>query len=216
MKNIIEILIVDDHNIVRSGITSVLEKQDNMAVVAEASNGEEALKILSEKSPDIVILDISLPDINGIELLKIIKKDNFQIKVILFTMHEDAEYINSAIDNGANGYILKNGEIGELIRAINQVYLGKNFFSEYVSYIIVNEMKQSKNMSNSAIEIFKISPRERDVLKLIVEGFSNKMISVKLNISVNTVAIHRTNIMKKVKAKNAADLVNIAIKNNLF
>ncbi len=216
MKNKITILIVDDHSIVRSGITSILAQQGNIEVAGEAPNGEEALKKFKACSPDIVLIDISLPDINGIELLKLIKCDKPQVKVIIFTMHEEAEYIYSAIENGANGYLHKNGDIEELVKAIEQVHAGKNFFSERISYIIVNEMRQNKIMPLPALVTYKLSPREQEVLKLIVEGHSNKMISTELNISVKTVAIHRTNIMKKVQAKNTADLVNKAIKNNLI
>lgn len=216
MINKIKVLIVDDHNIVKSGIISVLEKQTNLKVIGEASNGEEAIIKFKSCLPDVVMVDLSLPDINGIELLKIIKTINPEIKVIIFTMHDEAEYIYSAIENGANGYLLKNGEICELVKAIEQVFEGKNYFSERVSTIIVNEIKLNKTIPNPPIENVKLSLREQEILRLIVEGHSNKMISSKLNISVKTVAIHRTNIMKKVKAKNAADLVSKAIKNNLI
>ena len=216
MKKTINVFIIDDHSIVRSGIVSVLVKQGHIHVIGEASNGKEALTKLIECVPDIVIVDISLPDIIGIELLKLIKCDKPQVKVIIFTMHEEAEYIYSAIENGANGYLLKNGEIGELVKAIEQVSDGNNYFSERVSSIIVEEIKSNKVMPQPTFDTVKLSPREQEVLRLIIDGHSNKMISSTLNISVKTVAIHRTNIMKKVNAKNAADLVNKAIKNNLI
>lgn len=216
MKENIKVLLVDDHSIVRSGIVSTLAQKKQITVVGEASNGKEALEKITEHNPDIIMLDISLPDISGIELLGKIKNDNADARIIMFTMHEEVEYIYSSLEKGANGYLNKNGDVEEIIKAIETVHAGKNFFSERISYIIVNEMKQSKAMPIPTFEAVKLSPREQEVLRYIVEGYSNKMISSLINISVHTVAIHRTNIMKKVKAKNVADLVKQAIKNNLI
>ena len=214
MKNKITVLVVDDHSIVRSGVSVVLAQQSHIKIIGEASNGKDAVDKIMANSPDIVIVDISLPDINGIELLKQIKTCRPQVKIIIFTMHEDIEYIYSAIENGASGYLHKNGNIEELVKAIEQVHSGQNFYSEQISSIIVNEMRQNKTPIVT-LDAVKLSPREQEILKYIVDGHSNKMISSDLNISVHTVAIHRTNIMKKVKAKNVADLVHLALKNNL-
>lgn len=217
MSKNIKIFIVDDHTIVRFGIKAFLSSFGNFSIVGEAIDGETAIQKIKVLNPDIIISDIILPGLNGIDLLKIIKKDFPKIKVIMFSMIEDIEIINKAIEAGANGFLIKINELTELLTAIEYVESGRTFFSERVSYLIVNELKQNNPFSiDSSNEYFRLSDREKEVLSLIVHGNSNKMISSELKISVHTVAIHRTNLMKKLGAKNVADLVSKAIKQSII
>jgi DNA-binding NarL/FixJ family response regulator len=161
----------------------------------------------------VIITDISMPNLNGLNLLTQIKSENESIKIIVFTMHEETEYMHASIERGADGYLLKNSDLDELSKAIEAVYAGKCFYSEQLSNSIASVIRNKNSRVNPDVQL---SPRELEVLSLIVAGQSNKMVSHELSISDKTVAIHRSNIMRKVNAKNSADLVRIAIENNIL
>lgn len=214
MKNKkIKVLIIDDHSIVRTGIKASLSKNPALTIVGEANDGQESLPMIKALKPDVVITDITMPHVSGLELLGQIKNENAAIKLIVFTMHEETEYLHASIERGADGFLLKTSDLAELSKAIESVYAGKCFYSEQLSNSITTVIRNKNSRTSQDVQL---SPRELDVLNLIVAGQSNKMISSELCISDKTVAIHRSNIMRKVNAKNSADLVRKAIENNIL
>ena len=211
------VIIVDDHQIVRDGISVLLMKTDDINIVGEASNGEQLLLLLNNIIPDIIILDISMPKITGIELSKIIKEKYPQIEVVIFSSHTEGENVVLALEAGAKGILPKNTIREELIEALRSVYDGKEFISKYIPYsTFVNHIKSTKAQKDSE-EILEsvLSIREIEILKLIVEGKSNKEISDLLFISQRTVEKHKSNILNKLEMKSVVDLVKYAIKNKL-
>ena len=214
MKKKVKVLVIDDHGIVRAGIRASLENNPSLTIVAEAKDGLESLVLIKKFNPEVIVTDISMPNMSGLDFLGRIKDENKNIKIIVFTMHEETEYLNAAIEKGADGYLLKNSDLDELSKAIEVVHSGKCFYSEQLSSSFATVIRNKNN--HTLTPNIKLSPREMDVLELIVAGQSNKMISSELNISDKTVAIHRSSIMRKVNAKNSADLVRKAIENNLL
>lgn len=206
------ILIVDDHKIVRDGIKSLLDGETDFAIVAEASNGKEALEILEKQDPDLIIMDISMPEMDGIEATKAIKMSYPSIKVLALTMVADSHKIRSMIEAGASGYILKSSNREDLITALHNVKKGQVHFSDEATKAILEEMI---NPSLNKPLNFEITDREKDVLKLIVDEYTNQEIASKLFISVRTVDAHRRNLLQKIGAKNTAGLVKFAYENNL-
>jgi DNA-binding NarL/FixJ family response regulator len=210
-----KILLVEDHNIVRDGIKSLFKSVKGFQVLADLANGEAALAFL-DKNPavDIVVTDISMPKINGLQLTKAVKEKFPACKVLVLSMHNDEEYINQAVEAGADGYLLKDSEKDELIKAIEKIRNGEKYFSYNVSNIIISNMLNVEKKKNHASN-YQLSEREKEVLKLIVEGLSNKLIASKLFVSTRTVDAHRYNIMQKMQVKNTAEMVRTAIQENL-
>lgn len=208
----IKILIVDDHPIVRDGLKVTLEGVNGFEVVGAVTSGEEALKILSSKPVDVLLSDVSMPEMNGIQLVKEAKKISKDLKVLFLSMHENEAYINSAIDSGANGYLLKDSEKVELETAIVEVYKGEKFFGKSVSKLLTNNQDTSMTSTPLKKDDSLLSQRELEVLHLIAQGLSNKEIAVKLFISNRTVDAHRYNIMQKMNVKNTAELIKNAVK----
>jgi DNA-binding NarL/FixJ family response regulator len=205
----IKILLVDDHQIIIDGLKSLLKNSDEIVVSAEANNGKEALKILGLIDIDVVLMDIDMPLMNGIDSLKEIRKQGFSAKVIILSMHNEAGMIKSLINLGANGYLLKSSPQDELINAIKKVADGNSYFSSDITLSLLNKSPQG----NQPIEL--LTDRETEIIRLIAEGFSNKEIGDKLFISHRTVDTHRTNIMKKLNVSNIAGLISYAIKNGI-
>lgn len=205
----IKILLVDDHQIIIDGLKSLLKNSDEIVVSAKANNGKEALKILGLIDIDVVLMDIDMPVMNGIDSLKEIRKQGFSAKVIILSMHNEAGMIKSLINLGANGYLLKSSPQDELINAIKKVADGNSYFSSDVTLSLLNKSPQG----NQPIEL--LTDRETEIIRLIAEGFSNKEIGDKLFISHRTVDTHRTNIMKKLNVSNIAGLISYAIKNGI-
>jgi DNA-binding NarL/FixJ family response regulator len=207
------VIIVDDHQIVRDGISMLLMKTDGINIIAEASNGEQLLILLKTQKPDIIIMDISMPKITGIELTKIIKKDFPQIEIIIFSSHSEGENVVKALEAGAKGVLPKNTIREELIEALNTVYGGREFISKYIPYsTFVNHIKKS-NKDKEVEEI--LSSREIEILKQVVDGKTNKEISELLFISQRTVEKHKSKILNKLDMKSVVDLVKYAIKNKI-
>lgn len=205
----IKIILVDDHKILRDGLKTIIEKKSNMVVISEASNGREAIKLCSKLSPDIVLIDMSMPDLNGIEATKQILKANPRIKIIALSMYSSKQFIQEMFRIGAFGYLLKDGDSEELITAITTVmhdkkYLSKNIKQEYLSLL-----KKGDSIDN------ELSSREKEVLQLIAEGKSSKKIGEMLFLSSKTVDVHRGNIMKKTKLYTISELTKLAIKKGL-
>ena len=206
----IKVLLVDDHQIILDGVKSLLEGTPDIDVVALANNGHEALNTLDILSIDIVLMDIDMPNLNGIDATKQISAKFKDVKVIMLTMHNESSMINNLIDIGASGYLLKNSSKEELLDAIYKVFKGEKYFSTEVTMSLLN-----KNQSKSSSSKVDFTKRELDVIKLLVDGHTNKEVGDKLFISHRTVDTHRTNIMKKVGVNNVAGLISFAIKNGL-
>ncbi len=209
----IKVLLVDDHQIIVDGLKSLLKSTEGIVVTAAANNGLEALRILEILEIDVVLMDIDMPVMNGIDTLKEINKRGAKVKVIILSMHQEAGMIKSLMTIGAHGYLLKSCAQDELINAIRKVAGGQQFFSPEVTLSLLNPSQNDQQANNQLAEL--LTDRETEILKLIAEGFSNKEIGSKLFISHRTVDTHRTNIMKKLDVNNIAGLISYAIKNGI-
>ncbi len=209
----IKIILVDDHSLVRDGIKSILQTEDNIEIVGEASNFDELQVFLQNKKCDMLVLDISLPDISGIKICSILREEHPEINVLILSMYINEEFIFNALQAGAKGYLPKNTNKRELLNAVKAINNGEEYFSNEISEIIlksyVNKVQNKKDVSDSA----ELSKREKEVLVLFAEGLSNTEISDKLYISVRTVESHKNHIMQKLQLKNTVDLIKYAIKN---
>jgi DNA-binding NarL/FixJ family response regulator len=212
----IKIIIADDHQIVVDGLKSILNQLTEYKVITTASNGRELLKSLEIVEPDIILLDIDMPVLNGIETLKEIKKHYPKIKTIILTMHEEKSLVKKMTDLGANGFLFKNSDIEELIIAMESVMKGKSYFSVSLRNELINNDLIGESESNFDSKKSLLTEREIEIIKLIVEGLSNKEIADKLFISPRTVDTHRTNLMKKLEVNNVAGLVRYAIRNGFM
>jgi len=208
--NKIRVMLVDDHTILREGLRLLLSKQENIRIIGEASKGEDALRMAKELSPDLIIMDISLPDINGISLTRMITQADPRIAVLVLTMYNEKEYLISALKAGALGYLIKEGTIEEMIKAINTVYRHQIYIDRKFPSSVVNEALLRMKDENADESDDILTPREKDVLSLIAEGKSNKEIAAILNLSAKTVDVHRSNIMRKMDVHDAVSLVKKA------
>jgi DNA-binding NarL/FixJ family response regulator len=215
----ISVLIADDHAIVRHGIVSLLSVSDEFEVIGEAENGREAVELALSKEPDVVLMDIGMPILNGLEATRQIKKGAPHVKVLVLSGYDNDEYILQVIQCGANGYILKTTVPEDLYAAIRSVKKGQAFFSPSVSRVIVENYVTRSTTSTGRNEKTKpqhaLTTREREILQLIAEGYLHQQISERLKISVRTVDTHRNNIMKKLDLHDTASLVTYAIKNGI-
>lgn len=217
--NKISILIVDDHALVRDGIIAMLKNEDDIHIIGEAIDGEEAISKNNALKPDIIIMDIMMPKFNGLEAAKIIKEQHPDSRIIFLSMEVKEDFISEAIKAGASGYIPKDSNKVILINAIRSVYRGEKYFHSMVSELIFNQFYQQSIGNEKVKKTYsagKISNREVEVLKLIASGFSNSQIAEKLFISVRTVDAHRNHIMQKLELNNTAELVKYAIKNDII
>jgi DNA-binding NarL/FixJ family response regulator len=212
----INVLLADDHNIVRYGISSILNTSPDINIVAEASDGSEAVSLYEQHQPDVCIIDISMPEMNGLEATRQILLTSPGAKIIIMTMHLNEEYLNQVLSAGAMGYLLKNTNKTDLINSIRRVYNGEKVFSTSVSDLMTQSyIRQSKKQdggtrSDSRIQLTR---RENEILKLIAEGQTSQAIAAKLFISPRTVDTHRANLMQKLNVKNSAALVRYAVEN---
>ena len=207
------IALADDHVLVRQGFKRILEGVGDLEVIGEANDGIELLNLLSQITPDMVILDIFMPNLRGIEAIHEIKKIHPDVKVLILTMHKDKEYLYLSLSAGAKGYLLKEDADKELFSAIEKVRQGKTYISPYFSEEVVDDLVQvGKGDTKTIFETDTLTPREREVLKLIAEGKSSKEIASLLFISVSTVNNHRASIMEKLNLNKATDLVKYAIR----
>jgi DNA-binding NarL/FixJ family response regulator len=205
----VNIILADDHTLVREGFVQLLIQNKNFNVLGEAKDGEELLKLLSHQQPDVVMLDLSMPKLNGVEALSIIQEQFPAVKVIVLTMHEEVEYAVKCIKRGVKGYLLKNTEPAELYTAIDTVADGGTYFSPAISNALI------KNMASHKPHNDVLSEREIEVLQYVVKGMSAKMIADTLSISPRTVETHKINMMRKLKVGNTAELVNKAMQEKL-
>lgn len=210
----LRLLLVDDHQLVLDGLRNILEDVEYLHVVAEASNGKEALDLCRNLRIDVILMDIDMPVMGGIEATKLLKEKYPQTKILILSMHNEKGVIQTVIDAGADGYLLKNSSQKELLQGINTVREGNKFFTPEVTMTLLNK-NTSEITGNDGEVIQNLTERELEILKLISEGFSNKEIGERLFISHRTVDTHRTNLMKKLNVHNIAGLIRFALKNKL-
>jgi DNA-binding NarL/FixJ family response regulator len=209
------VLLVDDHTLVREGLKAMLERKENLQVVAEAEDGRSAVKLAAELRPDIVIMDVGLPDLNGIEATRQIRDQNPQIKVLALSMHADRHFIVEMLRAGASAYILKHGAFNELDLALNAAMAGQTFLSPKVAAAVVDTFvrRNDEQPKGGAFEV--LSAREREVLQLLAEGLTTKLIADRLGTSAKTVDTQRSQIMAKLDIHSIAELTRYAIREGL-
>jgi two-component system response regulator NreC len=208
----IRILLADDHNIIREGLRSLLDEQPDMEVVAEAEEGREAIRLVREMLPDIAIMDVTMPDLNGIEATQKIVSECPNVKVIALSMHSDMLFVTEMLKSGASGYLLKDCAFEELTRAIRTVLDGNIYLSPVISDFVVDDYLHHFSEDDS---VDVLSHREREVLQMLAEGNSMKQIAMKLGISIKTVETHRRQITNKLDIYNVAELTKYAIRKGM-
>ncbi len=213
MSNTIRVVLADDHVFVRDGIKSLLENEANIEVVGEATDGLEALKIVESCKPDLLILDIRMPNMTGIEVVEKLRSQNNLVKIVMLSMHESEEYVLKSIKAGADGYLLKGSSKEEFLKALQTISNGGKYFSGDISSILIGQLNNSTSIQEPKPmqdEEQLITKREREILKLLLSGKGNKEIAEALDISKRTAEVHRFNLMKKLKVKNLMELSNKA------
>ena len=210
---LIRILIVDDHGVMRAGLRSMLEDVSEFEIVGEASNGHEALQLASEYLPDIVLLDIGLPDIDGIEVTRRLRKLVPQSQVILLTVYEDESLLREAIEAKASGYVIKRAVEAELISAIQAVSRGDMYIHPAITHFLFKNLSAAASPSKNALK--SLTSRELEVMDYIIRGFTNRQVAEALHISIRTAEGHRARLLKKLGLKNRVELVEFAEKNGL-
>lgn len=211
----VSIMLVDDHEVIRDGLKFYFEGLSDFAVVAEASDGKGAIEVLLKQSVDIVITDISMPGMDGLELMQYISEKHPDQKVIALTMLGESQYVTKMISLGVQGYILKNAGKQQLLDAVKAVSNGENYFSKEATNAIIDALANKKKAKQRLTVETPLSSREKEVLKLIIDEMSNQEIADKLFISVRTVETHKHNMLEKTGCKNIAGLVMYAIERNL-
>src|SRR5690606_15233580 len=218
MMNAIKIVSADEHVLVRNGIKAMLESDHDIQVVGEANNGNEALEVAKKLHPDILILDIRMPELNGLEAASRLSGYSPSTKAVILSMHDSEEYVLQALDAGAYGYLLKDTDKNEFVKALKQVHGGSKYFSGGVSNILANRLLGSRPVgTRSTVEedAYHLTRREKEILRMIIDGKHNRDIAEASGKSVRTIETHRFNIMKKLGVNNAIDMVNKAIRENL-
>ena len=213
----IRVVVADDHTIVRKGLCALMSGARRIDVIGEAENGREAMKMVENLKPDVLLMDISMPGLNGIEATRQLKKRFPKLKVVILTMHDNEEYIFETLRAGASGYLVKRSAPDELISAIHAVYQGDSFLSPSISKRVIEEFVRVGGRPDRDDDAFeKLTDREREVLQLIAEGRVNREIAELLHISIKTVESHRAHIMEKLGIRNIAELTQYAIRKGLI
>jgi DNA-binding NarL/FixJ family response regulator len=212
----IRVLLADDHSVVRKGLRMQLQQDEQFEVVAEAADGREAVQLADEQKPDVIIMDIVMPGLNGIEATAQIVKRNPKIGVVIFSMHSDDTYLSRALAAGAKAYLLKDGEDFEITRAVEAAAQGKPFFSPTIASILVEDYMRQLQQRGLQDSYDLLTDREKETLQLLAEGKSNKEVARILNLSLYTVETHRANIMEKLDLHTAAEIVLYAVRKKLI
>jgi len=220
MSDIIRVVLADDHVFVRDGIKSLLENEANIEVVGEAIDGADALEVVAAHTPDLLIVDIRMPHLTGIEVVEKLRRENNNVKIIMLSMHESEEYVLKSIKAGADGYLLKGSSKDEFLKALHTVANGGKYFSGDISSILIGQLTNSSISSSEPRqnlgEEMMITKREKEILTLLLSGKGNKEIAEALEISKRTAEVHRFNLMKKLKVKNLMELSNKATEYSLL
>lgn len=209
------VAIVDDHTMVRQGLKQILELEDDITVIAQASNGEEAINIARTEQPDVILMDINMPGMNGLEAIKEMKDEKISSKIIVLTIHEDRDYLFKTLHMGAEGYVLKDADPNILIEAIRSVNTGQSYIQANMTKELVKEFKRVTHNNKEKSKPNNLTSREIEVLELIAEGMINREIAQKLFISEKTVKNHISNIFKKINVSDRTQAAVFAIKNQL-
>ncbi len=212
----IKILLADDHVVMRRGIRALLERRPDFQVVAEAADGREAVQMAEAYSPHVVVADIAMPNLNGIEAARQIAQKSPQIAIVILSMHSDESYVLRALKAGARGYLLKDAPESDLIAAILAVHQGKAFFSPAISKMLVEDYMRQLQQRGSDDSYELLTTREREVLQLLAEGKSNKDVATMLNVSLYTVETHRSNILQKLNLHGTPELILYAIRKGVI
>jgi two-component system, NarL family, response regulator NreC len=212
----IRVLLADDHTLMRRGLRLIVEQQPDLVVVGEAEDGRQAMALAASLKPDVAVLDIGMPNLNGIEATKQITDGESGVAVVILSMHADETYILRALRAGARGYLLKDSAESDLVRAIRSVAEGKSFFSPAVSKVLLEDYVKKLQRTGSEDSYDLLTPREREILQLIAEGKSNKEVANLLHLSVYTVETHRANIMEKLKLKSVPELILYAVRKGII
>lgn len=210
----IKVVLADDHHIVRNGIKMLVEDSE-IEIIGEASNGTEAIEAVKLLSPDIIMMDISMPIMNGLEATRFIGKNYPNTRALILSMYDSEEYILSAVESGAVGYLLKDAPKDEILHAIRTVAGGEKYFNSSVSNIIINGYLKAKQGNGEEESDSKVSKKEKIILKYIIDGKNSREIAEKLELSVRTVDNHRANMMKKMGVKNVVEMVKMALDKKL-
>ena len=211
MSNAISILVADDHTIVRQGLARLLEDQTDLKVIGEATNGRKAVDLAKELKPDVVIMDIAMPRMNGIEAAKRIRKHLPKTKILILSMYSHEHYIHELLESGVSGYLLKDSSGRDIIHAIHAAMKDETYLSPSISKVLVETYRSPRKVSSQAERYKKLSNREREVFQLIAEGHSTRQIADTLCVSISTVKSHRVNIMEKLGVDTPVKLVHFAI-----
>jgi DNA-binding NarL/FixJ family response regulator len=212
----IRVLLADDHGVVRNGLRFLLERQTGMEIVGEAADGREAVRMAEAVDPDIVIMDIAMPLLNGIEATAQMVKRSPRMGVIILSMHSDEDYLLSALNAGAKGYLLKDSADVDLVRAIQSVRKGTPFFSPEIAKTMLEDYMRFLQQRNLQDSYDLLTEREKEVLQLLAEGKSNKEVAAVLDVSVYTVDSHRTHLMQKLNLHNTAEIVLYAVRKKII
>jgi two-component system response regulator NreC len=212
----IRILLADDHTLMRGGLRLLIEQHPDLGVVGEAEDGRQAVALAASLKPDVAVLDIGMPNLNGIEAAKQITEGDSGAAVVVLSMHRDETYILRALRAGVRGYLLKDSAESDLVSAIRSVVERKSFFSPAVSKVLLEDYMRKLKRTGAEDSYDLLTPREREVLQLVVEGKSNKEVATILNLSVYTVETHRSNIMEKLKLKSLPELILYAVRKGII
>ena len=213
MRSRVKILLVDDHPIVRKGISSCLARHDHLVIVGEAADGLEAVAKAKELLPDIVLLDIEMPNLSGLAVTGVLRKELPQVKVLILSMHQRSDYLLRMLQSGARGYVLKEASCEELVKAIETVNAGEAFFSPKIARLALNRFVPG---TGEGPDLAELTNREREVLILIAEGLGNKAIASRLGVGVRTVETHRERLVRKLAIHSVAGLTRFAIAKGLI
>ena len=214
--NLIRVLLADDHKLIRAGLRLVVDQQPDLSVVGEADDGRQAVDLAKTLKPDVVVMDIGMPNLNGIEAARQIREIRPDAAVVMLSMHSDEGYVLRALGAGARAYLLKDSATTDLVQAIHAVVEGKSFFSPAVSKVLLQDYMRKLQRSGAEDSYDLLSPREREVLQLVAEGKSNKEIASLLNLSVYTVETHRAKIMQKLNLKGVPELILYAVRKGII
>ena len=212
----IRILLADDHQLMRSGIRLMLERESDLSVVGEASDGRQAVALAKSLRPDVVVMDIGMANLNGIEAAQQVTQNRPEVAIVMLSMHSDESYVLRALKAGARGYLLKDSAEADLIKAVHAVAAGKSFFSPAVSKVLLDDYVRKLKRSGADDAYDLLTPREREVLQLVAEGKSNKDIANLLNLSVYTVESHRSNLMEKLNLRGLPELILYAVRKGII